>query len=85
MKAKTPLQQEIIGLSRQLCRLTEAQKRYAFEHCFEHLAHRNAKNVLTCLECGHSWKGGNGLADTLLGVTCPQCGMKLEIAVGRKT
>lgn len=84
MKAKTPLQQEIIGLSRQLCRLTEAQKRYAFKHCFEHLAHRNAKNVLTCLECGHSWKGGNGLADTLLGVTCPHCGMKLEIAVGRK-
>lgn len=84
MKAKTPLQQEIIGLSRQLSRLTKAQKRYAFEHCFEHLAQRNSKNVITCLECGHAWKGGNGLADTLLGVTCPHCGMKLDIAVGRK-
>ena len=84
MKAKTKLQKEIIGLSRKMHKLSDVQKRYALEHCFDHLAHRSAKNVITCMECGHSWNGGNELADTLLGVVCPHCGKKLELVIGRK-
>lgn len=84
MKAKTKIQKEVIGLSRKMHKLSDIQKRYAFEHCFDHLAHRNAKNVITCMECGHVWNGGSELADTLLGVVCPHCGKRLEFVVGRK-
>ena len=65
-------------------KLSDSQKRYAFEHCFDHLAHRNAKNVITCMECGHVWNGDCELADTLLGVVCPHCGKRLGFVVGRK-
>ena len=66
MKAKTKIQKEVIGLSRKMHKLSDTQKRYAFENCFDHLAHRNAKNVITCMECGHVWNGGSELAETLL-------------------
>lgn len=52
---------------------------YAFEHCFKHYAHRTKSGMLTCLECGHRWKGGNQLADNLLGCTCPHCGKLLGV------
>ena len=84
MKAKTKIQKEVIGLSRKMHKLSDSQKLYAFEHCFDHLAHRNAKNVITCMECGHVWNGGSELADTLFGVVCPHCGKRLEFVVGRK-
>ena len=74
MKPKTPIQKEVIRLSATLPELTNAQRTYAFHHCFKHYGRRTAKGVITCTECGHAWKSGHSLADTLCGCTCPNCG-----------
>lgn len=84
MKPKTTLQKEIIRLSATLPKLTSAQKAYAFRHCFKHYGKRTAKGIITCTECGHAWKSGHSLADTLCGCTCPNCGTALEITDTRK-
>ena len=60
------------------------QKTNAFHHCFKHYGRRTAKGVITCTECGHAWKSGHSLADTLCGCTCPNCGTALEITDTRK-
>ena len=65
MKPKTTLQKEIIRLGTTLPELTSAQRTYAFRHCFKHYGKRNAKGVITCTECGHAWKSGHSLADTI--------------------
>ena len=36
MKPKTKLQMEIVNGSRKLAPVSEAQKRYAYKHCFVH-------------------------------------------------
>lgn len=84
MKPKTTLQKEIIRLSATLPELTSAQRTYAFRHCFKHYGKRNAKGVITCTECGHAWKSGHSLADTICGCTCPNCGTALEVTDTRK-
>ena len=84
MKPKTPIQKEIVRLSATLPGLTGAQRTYAFRHCFKHYGRRTAKGVITCTECGHAWKSGHTLADTLCGCTCPNCGTALEVVVTRK-
>ena len=84
MKPKTPIQKEIIRLSATLPELTSAQRTYALRHCFKHYGRRTAKGVITCTECGHAWKSGHSLADTLCGCTCPNCGTALEIKDTRK-
>ena len=84
MKPKTPIQKEIIRLSATLPELTSAQRTYAFRHCFKHYGRRTAKGVITCTECGHAWKSGHSLADTLCGCTCTNCGTALEIKDTRK-
>ena len=84
MKPKTPIQKEVIRLSATLPELTNAQRTYAFHHCFKHYGRRTAKGVITCTECGHAWKSGHSLADTLCGCTCPNCGTALEITDTRK-
>lgn len=61
MKPKTPIQKEVIRLSATLPELTNAQRTYAFHHCFKHYGRRTAKGVITCTECGHAWKSGHSL------------------------
>jgi len=35
---------------------------------------------MTCSDCGHQWKSGNGsLCDTLAGCKCPLCGAELKV------
>ena len=84
MKPRTRIQQEVARLSKRLPNLTEAQKAYAFRHCFKHYAVKRANGTNICTECGHSWKSGHDLADTICGCTCPRCGMELEALRTRK-
>ena len=85
MKPRTRIQQEVARLSERLPRLTKAQKAYAFRHCFKHYAVKRADGTNICTECGHSWKSGHDLADTICGCTCPHCGMELEVLRTRKS
>lgn len=84
MKPKTQIQIEVARLSRRLPHITEAQKKHAFRHCFDHIGRRSAKGVISCTECGHSWQGDGALADSLCGCTCPHCGAELKILQTRK-
>ena len=85
MKPRTRIQQEVARLSERLPRLTKAQKAYAFRHCFKHYAVKRADGTNICTECGHLWKSGHDLADTVCGCTCPHCGMELEVLRTRKS
>ena len=85
MKPRTRIQQEVARLSKRLPRLTEEQRAYAFCHCFKHYAIKRANGTNICTECGHSWKSGHDLADTICGCTCPHCGMELEVLRTRKS
>lgn len=85
MKPKNKFQQYILELSKRLPKITEPQKRWAYKHCFDHIGKRNAKGIITCLECGHSWQGGNSpLADAILGCKCPNCNTQLGIKTTRQ-
>ena len=85
MKPKTRIQKETARLSKRLPRLTEEQKAYAFRHCFKHYAIKRTNGTNICTECGHSWKSGHNLADTICGCACPHCGMELEALRTRKS
>lgn len=84
MKPRTRIQKEVVRLSSGLPELTDKQKAYAFEHCFKHHAYRTKGGIITCSECGHRWKGGHTLAETICGCNCPHCGKELEILDTRK-
>ncbi len=84
MKPRTRIQKEVARLSRRLPAISETQKAYAYRHCFKHFGRRTAKGIIHCTECGHSWKGGHTLADTICGCKCPHCGMELEVLDTRK-
>ena len=62
--------------------ITEKQRQYAYEHCFEPFAKKTAKGVYTCSDCAHSWEGN--LSYTPCYVTCPKCGRKLKVKTDRK-
>lgn len=85
MKPKNKFQQHILELSKRLPKITEPQKRWAYKHCFDHIGKRNAKGIITCLECVHSWQDNNSpLADAILGCKCPNCNIQLDIKTTRK-
>lgn len=84
MKPKTKIQKEVVALSKRLPQISEAQKKYAFLHSFEHVGRRSAKGIITCTECGHQWQGNGALTDTICGCTCPHCGMELKVHTTRK-
>lgn len=85
MKPKNKFQQHALELSKRLPKITEPQKRWAYNHCFDHIGKRNAKGIITCLECGHSWYNGDSpLTDTILGCKCPNCATHLNIKSTRQ-
>ena len=79
MKPKNKFQQQVFELSKSLPKITNVQKKWAFEHCIKHYGKRNAKGEITCLECAHKWKGSSELSAAALGAVCPQCATQLEI------
>lgn len=81
MKARTKLQQRVYSLSQRLAPISERQKKWAFQHCFEHYGRRTRKGTASCLECGYEW------FDKALEpgpYVCPHCGRKIEIIETRK-
>jgi len=83
MKPKNKLQKQVFELSKKMSPITKIQKKWAFQHCIEHIGRKTAKGIITCLECGHVWKGNGHLADTLLGAECPNCSANLKITSTR--
>lgn len=84
MKPRNAQQKQIMALSKRLEPITEKQVAWAYNHCFEHIAYRTAKNTLTCGDCGHTWKSPTTLVDTICGSTCPHCGKELKVNNTRK-
>lgn len=84
MKPKTSIQKEVARLNARLPQISEAQKRYAFRHCFEPIGRRSADGRIVCTECGQSWQGGGALSETLCGARCPHCGTELKIENTRR-
>lgn len=80
MKPKTALQKKVAKLSATLRPITATQRQWAYCHCVEHFAYRTKSGTMTCSDCGHQWKSGNGsLCDTLAGCKCPLCGAELKV------
>ena len=85
MKPKTAIQRKVAQLSATLRPLTPKQIQWAYDHCVEHIAYRAKSGTMTCSDCGHQWKSGNGsLCDTLAGCKCPHCGTELKVQDTRK-
>lgn len=84
MKPRTAQQKQIAVLSKRLKPITGKQVEWAYNHCFEHIAYRTAKDTLTCGDCGHTWKSETTLVDTVCGCTCPCCGKELKVNDTRK-
>lgn len=81
MKPKTEIQKQVAKLSAALPPITAIQKQWALSNCIEHIAYRTKSGTLTCSDCGHQWKSGNGsLCDTLAGCQCPHCGAELKVS-----
>lgn len=85
MKPKTKLQKQIVELSKNLPSITEEQEQWAYKQCLEHEATKLKNGTVTCLDCGHKWKGKQPpLLTSLDGCTCPNCNTKLKIKHTRK-
>lgn len=85
MKPKTMIQKEVARLSASLRPISLKQTEWAYTNCVEHIAYRAKSGVLTCPDCGHTWKSGDGtLCDTLEGCICPHCGAELKVQDTRR-
>lgn len=87
MKPKTDRQREIVALSAALPEITENQKRWAYDHCFERTAFYS-KGSAWCSHCGKSFKldGTSELIVEAVGdkTTCPHCGTHLTLKNSRR-
>lgn len=85
MKPKTMIQKEVARLSATLRPISPKQTEWAYTNCVEHIAYRAKSGMLTCPDCGHSWKSGGGtLCDTHEGCICPHCGAELKVQDTRR-
>lgn len=85
MKPKTMIQKEVARLSATLRPISPKQTEWAYTNCVEHIAYRAKSGMLTCPDCGHTWKSGDGtLCDTLEGCICPHCGAELKVQDTRR-
>ena len=84
MKPKTRIQSEIVALSKRLKSISEKQKAYAYKYCFSHIGRMTSKEIVTCTDCGYSWKGENTPSSDHPECTCPHCGSKLELMKTRQ-
>lgn len=86
MKPKTKFQKLIVSVNNRIPDLTEAQKKWAFVECLEHMALRTLKGKITCLDCAHTWESHTEQAwqDEVMGYNCPNCKTSLKIKTTRK-
>jgi DNA-directed RNA polymerase subunit RPC12/RpoP len=80
MKPRNKYERHIVELSDSLPKLSNTQRKYAIEHCFDHLAVKR-NGVYHCLDCGSTFDPTPDDGDTLV---CPHCGHKLKLEVTRK-
>lgn len=80
MKPKNKFQRQIVETSQKLPSVTPEQIRWGYRNCIEHIGHRNAKGVITCTDCGHTWQASDAPARC----KCPQCKVKLKVETTRK-
>lgn len=79
------IQKEVARLSATLRPISPKQTEWAYTNCVEHIAYLAKSGMLTCPDCGHSWKCGDGtLCDTLEGCICPHCGAELKVQDTRR-
>lgn len=81
MQPKTKLQIEVVGLSKKLPNISNAQKVWAFGHQFEHFA-RRTKAETACLSCGEVWPTDSKATDKH--VRCQKCGKRLRVRADHK-
>lgn len=80
MKPKNKFQQQVVAASKKLPKITDAQVKWAYKNCIEHIGQKTAKGVITCLECGHQWTD----TEETEHCNCPKCNTKLKIEETRK-
>lgn len=87
MRPKNAYQRHIVELSEKLPAITDKQKQWAFEHCFETDGYYT-KGSVWCLHCGEVFpKTTSELIISIAGeeVVCPKCGRKLKLENSRKS
>lgn len=87
MRPRTKLQKIVDDLSKRLPDITEKQKQWAFEHCFEPYAYSTKKSSW-CTSCGGSFDRKASDLSVVLNiddtVVCPHCGKKLKLKMSRR-
>lgn len=87
MQPNNDYQRSIVALSAKLPAITDKQKQWAFEHCFETDGYFT-KGSVWCLHCGEVFeKTSSELIVSLAGdeAVCPKCGRKLRLENSRKS
>jgi hypothetical protein len=85
MRPKTKFHKHVYSLAKRVPKLSDKQKEWARMNIHTHYVYVNKDNF-TCFECGHRWykdRDSNDMFHAILGVTCPECGMELQISPGR--
>jgi hypothetical protein len=76
MKPRNKFQKQVLEASQNLPGVSRTQLKWAYLNCMQHIGRRTAKGVITCLECGHSWRDKTAETHCI----CPDCKTKLQIA-----
>lgn len=86
MEPRNAYQRYIVELSEKLPAITDKQKQWAFEHCFE-LDGYYTKGSVWCLHCGEVFtQTTSELIISIIGdeAVCPKCGRRLKLENSRK-
>lgn len=75
MKPRNKFQKTITEASKKLPPVAEAQVKWGYRNCIEHIGGRTKKGIISCLECGHSWTNTAAKKHC----TCPNCNTKLIV------
>lgn len=77
MKPRNKFEQQVCRLSQKLPGITEAQKQFANNNCFEHYAFGRGVKCW-CSHCGQVSERENAVAPTH---DCPHCGKELKVSI----
>jgi hypothetical protein len=80
MKPRTKFQQQVFAASKNLPAISDAQIKWAYRNCMQHIGRRTKKGVISCLECGDEWTDKTAEKYCI----CPHCKAKLQIADTKK-
>ena len=83
MKPKNNFQKQVFEASKKLPSITQTQVEWANRNCFKPVGRRTKKGIITCLQCGVSWKSHQSPADSVC--ICPNCKKELKLQDTRKS